>query len=27
LFWIVGRRFTKEEVNDLTALENATAYK
>lgn len=26
-FWIVGRRFTKEEVDNLTALESATAYK
>ncbi len=27
LFWIVGRRFTKEEVDSLTAPERATAYK
>jgi 1-aminocyclopropane-1-carboxylate deaminase/D-cysteine desulfhydrase-like pyridoxal-dependent ACC family enzyme len=27
LFWVVGRRFTKEEVDNLAALESATAYK
>jgi 1-aminocyclopropane-1-carboxylate deaminase/D-cysteine desulfhydrase-like pyridoxal-dependent ACC family enzyme len=27
LFWVVGRRFTKEEVDNLAALESAAAYK